>query len=111
MAALPQLLYFAVERVDGAAEAAGRARWRVEHHRHGGTQDAGISAVVAQGGLESKGGPKPPTEAKPPAKAKKKQSKSRAKPRNRAIPVAPVWLPEFGPACSGERRCSDNGLL
>lgn len=53
MAALPQLLYFAVERVDGAAEAAGRARWRVEHHLHGGTQDARIGAVVAQSGLES----------------------------------------------------------
>ena len=44
---------FAVEPVDGAAEAAGRAQRRAEHHGHGGTQDAGISAVVAQGVSQS----------------------------------------------------------
>ena len=49
LAALPQSLYFAVERVDGAVEPRGRARRGVEHHGHGGAKDAGVGPVVAQG--------------------------------------------------------------
>ena len=47
---------------------------------------------------KAKGEAKAPDKAKAPAKAKKKpkpKSRAKPKPRNRAIPIAPVWLPEF----------------
>ena len=49
LAPLPQSLYFAIERVDGAIEPRGRTRRGVEHHGHGGAQDAGVSPELAQG--------------------------------------------------------------
>ena len=50
---LPWSPYFPIERFDGAVEAGGRTRRGVEDHGHGGAQDAGEGAVVAQGGSQA----------------------------------------------------------